>query len=312
VSRVLLPDWWDEACDRDLKLLPDVEIRVARFLGLPLPSVRDPATALRPQIAPGAQLRRVRDLDRDRLAPAIHAAMQVAAAVVRSMRPAPGPVMPPTDALVWRNELAGARAAVKLDHVLSDLWRRGIPVVPLNLLPSPSFQGLACIVEGRPAIVISHKHDEPGRIAFWVAHETGHIAAGDCAPDRPVVDEEEEVPDDSDIERAADQYATRVFVGDDLAPEMEAMDFKDLAKRASRIERETSADASAIIFAWASRTREYAIATMAVNALYRGSGARRRLRQHLERHVDFDAASETDRALLRCMYGEPERDARVA
>lgn len=313
VSRVLLPDWWDESCDRDPNLLPDVEIRIARFLGLPLASVRDVATALRPQVAPGAQLRRVRDLDRDRLGPAIHTAMQVAGAVVRSWQePAPNPAIPPPDGLAWRGEVGAAGAAVKLDRILSDLWRRGIPVVPVEGLPSPSFQGLACIVEGRPAIVISHRHDEPGRLAFFVAHEAGHIAAGDCAVDQPVVDEEEEVVDDSDIERAADRYATRLLVGDDLAPQVEAENFKDLAKRASRIERETGADASAVIFAWAARTREYAIATLAVSALYRGSGARRQLRQQLENHIDFDAASETDRALLRCVYGEPERDARVA
>ncbi len=134
----------------------------------------------------------------------------------------------------------------------------------------------------------------------------------DSAADQPVVDGEEEVLDDSDIERTADRYATRVLVGDDSVPQVDAVDFKDLAKRASQIERASGADASAVIFAWASRTREYAIATMAVNALYRGSGARRQLRQQLERHVDLDATNETDRALLRCVYGEPERDARVA
>lgn len=313
VSRAVLPEWWDEDCADDPTLLPDIEIRVARFLGLPLSIVRSPAAVLRPRVAPGAQLRRVRDLDRDRLAPAIHTAMQVAGAVVRSMRePAPSPAIPPRDGLAWRGELGGAHAAVKLDHILSDLWRRGIPVVPMEGLPSPSFQGLACIIENRPVIVISHKHDEPGRIAFLVAHEAGHIAAGDCAADQPVVDEEEEVLDDSDIERAADQYATRVLVGDDSVPQVDAVDFKDLAKRASQTERASGADASAIIFAWASRTREYAIATMAVNALYRGSGARRQLRQQLERHVDLDATNETDRALLRCVLCEPQRDARVA
>ena len=122
VSRAVLPDWWDEACAQDPKLLPDVEIRVARFLGLPLSRVRDPATVLRPQLAPGAQLRRVRDLDGDRLAPAIHAAMQVAGAVVRSMRgPTRSAAIPPRDGLAWRGELVGAHAAVKLDHILSDL-----------------------------------------------------------------------------------------------------------------------------------------------------------------------------------------------
>jgi len=232
---------------------------------------------------------------------------------VRSLQGAPVPSSPPPNGLAWRKELAHGHAAVRLDDILSHLWGSGIPVIPMEGLPSPNFQGLACVVENRPAIVISHKYDEPGRIAFLVAHEAGHIAAGDCAADQPVVDEEEEVVDDSEIERAADRYATRVLVGDDSAPAVEAADFKDLAKRASRIERESGADASAVIFAWAARTHEYAIATMAVNALYRGSGARRSLRNHLERHLDLDAANETDRALLRCVHsGELMRDARVA
>jgi Zn-dependent peptidase ImmA (M78 family) len=293
--------------------LPDIEIRVARFLQLPLSTVRNHATALKPRSAEGAQLRRVRNLDRDRLAPAIHAALQLAGAVVRNLRPAlPTPEIPPRDGLEWRRELAVAPAAVKLDHILGDLWRRGIPVAPVEGLPSPSFQGLACIVENRPVIVISHKHDEPGRNAFLIAHEAGHIAAGDCAENQPIVDEDEEVLDESEVEEAADRYATRVLVGDDSAPQVDAADFKDLAKKASRIERESGADASAVIFAWASHTRDYATATMAVRALYRGSGARRSIREHLQRHVDMEAVSETDRALLRCVHGDPERDARVA
>jgi len=313
VSRAVLPEWWDEDCADDPALLPDIEIRVARFLGLPLSTVRSPAAVLRPRVAPGAQLRRVRDLDRDRLAPAIHTAMRVAGAVVRSMRgPTPNPAIPPRDGLAWRDELGGALAAAKLDNILNDLWRRGIPVVPVEVLPSPSFQGLACIIENRPVILIGHKHDEPGRIAFLVAHEAGHIAGGDCAADQPVADEEEVVLDDSDIERAADRYATRVLVGGDSVPQVDGADFKDLARRASQIERASGADASAIIFAWASRTRDYAMASMAVKALYRGSGARRQLRQQFDRHIDLDAATETDRALLRCVHGEPERDASVA
>ena len=63
-----------------------------------------------------------------------------------------------------------------------------------------------------------------------------------------------------------------------------------------------------LIFAWAARTGDYAQASMAVNALYRGVGARRKLQQHFAQHVDFDAANESDRTLLRCVHEDPERD----
>lgn len=308
----ILPDWWDESCAKDPSLLLDIEIRIARFLGLPLAAIRDPDTSLDPPAYPQAQLRRVRDIDRDRLAPAIHSAMQIAGAVARSLRaPAPDPIELPVDGIEWRNLIAREGAPVTFDDILNDLWLRGIPVVLLDVLPAPSFQGAACIVEGRPIILLGHRHDTPGRMAFLVAHEAGHIAAGDCMPDQPVVDEEEEVQDDAEIERKADRYATRTLVGDDLVPPVDGASFKELANRASQLERTGGADASVILFAWAARTRDYAKATMAVKALYRGTGARRQLRQHFDRHVDLEAATESDRALLRCVHGEPERDAAV-
>ena len=54
-----------------------------------------------------------------------------------------------------------------------------------------------------------------------------------------------------------------------------------------------------------------ATATLAVKALYRASGGKQWLRTRFEAHVDIGEASESDRALLRCLYGDPERNATV-
>jgi Zn-dependent peptidase ImmA (M78 family) len=190
--------------------------------------------------------------------------------------------------------------------MLGDLWQRGIPVIPLEILPAPSFQAIVCIVEGRPVILIGYKHDEPGRVAFLIAHEAGHIAGGDCTPHQPVVDEEEEILDDDDIERRADLYARRVLVGKDSIPIPDDGEFRQLAKDSAQLERETGADAGAIISAWAARTHEYGKATMALKALYRSSGARQLIRRHFNSNVDLEAATESDRNLLRCVFGESE------
>lgn len=312
VGRAILPDWWDDRCSEDPGLLQDVEIRIARFLGRSVAVIADPSVPLDPPSYPAAQLRRVRDINRDRLGPAIHTAIRIAAAVVRSLRDtAPRTAaMPslPADGLAWRGQIRRNSVALTLTDVATDLWERGIPVVPLDILPAPYFQGMACIVEDHPAILLGYKHDEPGRVAFLIAHEAGHIAAGDCAPEQPVVDEEEEITDGTDIERRADLYATQVLVGETNVPQLEnidARDFKKLARQASAIERTTGADASSMIFAWARRTGDYATATMAVQALYRSAGARKTLRRLFASHVDLAGAAETDRDLLRCVLGEP-------
>lgn len=309
VRQAVIPDWWDEACARQPDLMPEIEIRVSRFLGVSLEGVKDPSVPLAPQQYPNAQLRRVRDIDRDRLAPAIHAALRIASAVVRSLRESAAIGTPlPLDPYAWREDIAPGGGHVSLESVIADLWSRGIPVVPLEILPAPSFQGVACVVAERPVILLGHRHDEPGRVAFLVAHEAGHVAAGDCQADQPVVDEEDEVLDESDIERRADAYATGLVVGRREPPSVDAADFRQLANGAAQLERATGVDAGLIAFAWAARTGDYATAAMAVRALYRNVGARRLLRKYFDRYVDLGAANETDRDLLRCVAGDPERD----
>ena len=283
-------------------------MRVARFLGLPLTMVKDSNADLAAPVFPGAKLRRVRDVSRDRLAPAIYAATRIAEAVVRNLCDTDLETdIPPPDAIGWRNELDRDSPAVTLTDIARDLWRRGVPVVPIDELPGPGFQGMSCLVDDRPVILLGYKQDEPGRVAFVVAHEVGHVVSGDCKPGQPVVDEEEEIKDDADIELRADQYAFRVLVGDQVVPDFDGANFKEIARRASKVERERGTDASTLIFAWARRTRDYATATMAVRALYRHVGARRALRDLFERHVDLSGAAETDQALLRCVTGDSVR-----
>ncbi len=250
----------------------------------------------------------MRDLERDRLGPAIHTAIRLAGAVVRSLRSDSAPNPPPSSARAWRSTLIGNTAAVTLDGLLADLWARGIPVVPIERLPAPSFQGLACVVEGRPVVLLGHKNDEPGRVAFLLAHEAGHIANGDCTEETPVVDEEESIGDDAEIETRADSFAREVLVGAGDFPGIDGQSFKDLASGAVALERTLGVDASFAIFAWAQKTRDYAKATLAVKALYRHIGARRKLRKRFDEHVDVDGASESDRALLRCVFGAQEHN----
>ena len=306
IEQAILPDWWVEECERDPALMWDLSLRVARFLQLPVATVRDPQAELRPPIYPDAPLRRVRDLPRERLAPAIFAALRIAEAAVRNLRDRTSPVKPlPMDATVWRNQLTSSRG-VTLDAILGDLWNRGIPVIPAKSLPSPSFQGLAGLVSGRPVIVLGHKHDDPGRVAFVVAHEAGHITAGDCGVDRPVVDEQDEIVDSDDIETKADLFAMLTLVGTEKVPQIRGANYRELAKEAIEQERTTGTDASLLIYSWARESGDYSTASRAVAALYRAIGARDLLSRQFHRAVDIDTASDSDRRLLSCVDSDPD------
>jgi len=307
VRTAILPDWWDDTCIEQPDLLSDIEIRITRFLGISVASVKNPGFNLVSPKYADAHLRRVRIVDEHRLEPAIHSALRIGAAVVRSLR-APTSILRdlPANALTWRKEMLAEKGPVMLDQMLQNLWSRGIPVVLIDVLPSPSFQGIACIVKGRPVILLGHRHDQPGHVAFIIAHEAGHIAAGDCAPGQPVVDEEGGVEDDADMEHNAEVFARSALIGPNEVPKLETGDFMQMAKQAAQIELRTGADAGLIIFNWATETLDYATASMAVKALYRDKGAMKQLRRHFDQYVDLEKASETDRALLRCVYGDLE------
>lgn len=286
-------------------------MRVARFLGVPLAQVQDPAQVLKAPSYPSARLRKVRNIEEDRVGPAIHFGLRLASAAVRaSSARLPTLKLPPTDPEAWRRELASANKVIDLETVASDLWRRGIPVVHVEVLPSPRFQGLACIVEGRPVVLIGHAVDIPVRLLSHATHEVGHIVHGDCEPGAPVVDEDDEVRDRDQMEQRADEYATVTAIGGERRPSPPSTkDFKHLASVASQKAKERGVEPAALLWAWAPEIRDYGRVTMALKALYRDRGGARTLRRLFDQYVDLGAASDTDRALLRSVTGDADRNA---
>ena len=309
VHAALLPDWWDDDCSENPNVLPDFEIRVARFLHCSLSHIRNASVALSASTETGPRLRKVRSVRGDRLDPAIHTAVEVAKAVVRNLTEGQQPVIPSRDPLVWRDKLTSElNGTIQLRDILNHLWSTGIPVVQLNdYVPRPRFQALACVVEDHPVVVLGHKYEEPGRVAFLVAHEIGHISAGHCTEAITMLDENAEVDDDSPYERVADEYAQDFLVGPEVPTiihDGEQLDARALAERASQIEATTGADASYMIYRWAAKTLDYPMATAAVRALYRASGAQRQLSDLYLANVHAIDASESDMGLLQCVYDQ--------
>lgn len=309
VRSALLPDWWDKQCEKDPALLRDLTFRVARFLDVPLESI-ERGLALEVPTYPSARLRRVRNVDADALGPAIHAGLAIAGAVTRCLREHPAIDAPSPDPAAWAAHLTKRHAVIDLAAIVSDLWERGIPVVHIESLPAPKFQGLACVVDGRPIILLGHANDEPARLLVHAAHEAGHIANGHCEEGTPVVDECDEEADDSTMERAAESFAWCVLGAGKPMPALTEGDFKSLARSAHEAEKTIRVDAGVLLWSHANRTQHFQEVQLALKALYRQRGGRETLRRLFDKHVDLEAASETDRALLRCVFMDPEGDGR--
>jgi hypothetical protein len=310
IRRGILPDWWSSSCDEDPALIGDIEFRIARFLGMSVDVLRDSQAVLRPPFPVGARLRRVKNSDANQFVPAIHAGVRIAEAVVRSLREPDCPIRPPPlDSRSWWEELRLANGSADLASLAADLWARGIPVVHVEMLPPPKYQGMVCVVSHRPVVVLGRAHDEPPRLAFFIAHEAGHLVFGDCIETQPIVDAEDNVPDDSDIETRADAYASAALCGGQAIPNFDTTDWREVANCAAAFEAAHGVDAGTVVWSWAARTQHFLEGQMALKALYRSQGGQRILRDLFERHVNVEAASETDLDLLGCVSGGVQRDA---
>lgn len=311
VRGVILPDWWSKECDSDASLLPELEIRLSRFLGIALSELRIAEAPLRPRPLAAPKLRRAAGVGSDRLAPAIHAALRVAGAVVRNLSTTTPQVQAlPTDASEWRRHLLQQGQPPTLQSVVPELWGRGIPVIHMELLPSPKFQGLAAIVHGRPVVVLGQMQDAPARLAFWMLHEAAHIGYGDCSGDQVVVDESEESsPAHDKLELRADAFAWRVLTGGGDLPPAPSFVPKKLAQFAVDVAASLKADPGIVVWSIAHRAGQYPAGAAALRALFRDTGGQQVLRVALDEYLDLDSATEFDRQLLRCIARDPERAA---
>lgn len=114
--------------------------------------------------------------------------------------------------------LAGDRPYVVLTDLLVLAWSVGIPVAHLRVYPLPQKRMAAMTVSvgERSAVLLGKDSAYPAPIAFYLAHEIGHIALQHVAADRLIVDFEQARPTiatGDEEETAADEFALELLTG---------------------------------------------------------------------------------------------------
>jgi Zn-dependent peptidase ImmA (M78 family)/DNA-binding XRE family transcriptional regulator len=126
----------------------------------------------------------------------------------------------PTDPEAMRSLLFG-RQPPSLQGALDNLWKLGIPVLPLS--NKGGFDGACYRFEGRPAIALKQSLQSQARWLFDLTHELGHLVEDDDPTLRVI---ELEQPSDARHDAAearAHDFAARVLLGshvDNLFPEV--------------------------------------------------------------------------------------------
>jgi hypothetical protein len=115
--------------------------------------------------------------------------------------------------------LASGQPFVTLADLLALSWAVGIPVVHLRVFPWPQKRMAAMTVKvgSRSAVLLGKDSSYPANVAFYLAHELGHVALNHVPVDGQIVDLEDEMPspDVGDGEELdADAFALELLTGD--------------------------------------------------------------------------------------------------
>ena len=146
-----------------------------------------------------------------------------------------------------RSILSTKTSYVRLIDLLSTCWAVGVPVVHLRVFPfsQKRMAGIGDEYRNAAAILLGKDFEFPPHIAFYLAHEIGHVALGHVPNNSAIVDLEE--PDDKPVsgddeeEMAAVRYALGLLTGSPepaVLPESTSHNASELARVSLRVSKE--------------------------------------------------------------------------
>lgn len=212
------PQWWSEDAEASASARAELRFSIARRLGL------DPHSLLEDRDEPRFlwhEEARFKHLsgESERERAGITSFGRAIASILVSASPRPAGSLAGVAARDLReNVLASGRPFVALVDLLSLSWALAVPVVHLRVFPwsQKRMAAMTVRVGDRSAVLLGKDSTYPGMIAFYLAHELGHIALEHVAADRQIVDLEDEPPaadGEDEEEREADAFALELLTG---------------------------------------------------------------------------------------------------
>ena len=209
------PEWWSDSADASPSARLDLRFSLARKLGLDARSLVDedgiPRFIWRNE-ARFKHLSGESELERA----AIASFGRALGSIILGASSA-GQASLPSDSISIRNSILRSRRFVTLLDLLVLCWTTGIPVVHLRVFPLPRKRMAAmCTRVGDRSVVFLGKDSMyPAQIAFYLAHEIGHVALGHLVRETAIVDLESDqsLGGDDEEENEADRFALQLLTG---------------------------------------------------------------------------------------------------
>jgi hypothetical protein len=216
-----------------------------------------------------------------------------------------------------RSILESGRPYVDLRDLLSLCWGIGIPVVYLRVFPWPRKRMSAMTVRlaDRWAILLAKDSEYPAQIAFYIAHELGHIGHAHIANDEVIVDlEEENAPEEDDEEEGeADAFALELLTGNPqpmVLPDVKSAGAsgKGLAQVALSRAAELQIEPGTLALSFGHSTKEWATAIASLRTIYQeAKPAWLEVNRIAMSQLDLDEVSSDTTEFIEAVLGNPEK-----
>lgn len=211
-------------------------------------------------------------------------------------------------AILARSQFVGLR------ELLSVCWGMGIPVIHLRVYPltAKRMSAMSVRIGERYAILLARDAVYPAPIAFFLAHELGHIFNDHLVSGASIIDMGllEELGDGSDPEeRQADAFALELLTGrpePELVVEGGGRSARQLASEAMRVGQVEGIEPGTVAMAYGHATQAWSTAMASLTHIYdQPRDVWRVVNGLAARQLRWDDLQDESQSFIRAVMGVP-------
>jgi hypothetical protein len=308
------PSWWSEDAEASSSAQVELRFSLARKLGLDPRSLLNDEPRFVWRDAKFKHLSTDSEAERNALSSYGTSIGRILIEATESARSIQG-----AGAQELRAGILAKQQFVRLIDLLGLCWAVGIPVVHLRVFPLTTKRmcAMAIQVDARSALLLGRDSDYPASIAYYVAHELGHIALGHLKDGEAVIDlgDPLEAVEGADQEEdAADRFALELLTGSPkpaVSTETRRFTAAQLAQNVLQTAPQVRIEPGTLALCFGHTTGDWAKANAAMKAIYAGpQPVWAEVNQIAARELDWTKIPDDTAFFLRAVMGDTGGDGR--
>jgi IrrE N-terminal-like domain len=305
------PSWWSDDAEGSASAETELRFSLARKLGLDARSLIDEAESPRFVWRDEARFKHVTTEDEQELSAISSFGKALAHALISAMPANQSMPLPGATALREILLRRGERPFVRLSDLLSVAWSVSIPVVHLRVFPLEQKRMAAMAVNTgkRNAILLGKDSTYPAQVAFYLAHELGHIALGHLKHGNVLVDMDSELtsPAGDTEEAEADRFALELLTGQanlTVLPFSKHYTARQLARDALHISKERHIEPGTLALCFGYSSGDWPTAMAAMHYIYESpKPVWNEVNQIANKQLSFAGVSEDTASYISAVLG---------